>query len=118
MPGGADAPAGAACQAGCCVEGVGGILGLAVGGLVIGLLARFAVPGPDPMPLWLTAVFGAAGALLGGGIGFAMGGPTGGILGGVIVASLLIIGYRRLVQKRPLTGPRAHERPRRRGDTR
>ena len=58
------------------MEGVGGILGLAVGGLVIGLLARFAVPGPDPMPLWLTIVFGAAGALVGGGLGAAGGALT------------------------------------------
>ena len=96
------------------MEAVGGIVGLAVGGLVIGLLARFAVPGPDPMPLWLTMVFGALGSLLGGGMGYALGDLMGAVLGGVIVASLLIILYRRVIQKRPLTGPRASELPRRR----
>ena len=33
-------------------------------GLVTGMLARFAIPGPDPMPLWLTVLVGLAGTLL------------------------------------------------------
>jgi uncharacterized membrane protein YeaQ/YmgE (transglycosylase-associated protein family) len=86
---------------------------IAIIGLVVGALARFAVPGPDPMPIWLTIALGLAGSFLGGGIGFAMGGIYGAILVSVIVATLLLIAYRRFVQKRPITGPEAHLPPRR-----
>ncbi|GAA1935666.1 GlsB/YeaQ/YmgE family stress response membrane protein [Kitasatospora viridis] len=34
-------------------------------GLVLGLLARLLLRGPQAIPLWLTALLGAAGALLG-----------------------------------------------------
>ena len=37
-------------------------------GFVIGSLARWAVPGPDPMPAWLTIFIGLTGSLVGGGI--------------------------------------------------
>ena len=86
---------------------LGEILLLLIDGLVIGGLGRLAVPGPDPMPLWATILFGLAGGLLGGGVGLALAGWLGAILVSVIVAALLIIAYRRLVQKRPITGPRA-----------
>jgi uncharacterized membrane protein YeaQ/YmgE (transglycosylase-associated protein family) len=39
---------------------------LIVGGFLIGALARLAVPGPDPMPIWLTITIGISGAVLGG----------------------------------------------------
>ena len=45
---------------------LGAILSLLVYGLVIGLLARFAVPGKDPLKLWQTILLGIAGSLLGG----------------------------------------------------
>jgi uncharacterized membrane protein YeaQ/YmgE (transglycosylase-associated protein family) len=90
---------------------LGELLVLLVDGLVIGLLGRLAVPGPDPMPLWATIVFGLAGALLGGSFGLTVAGWLGAILFSVIVAALLIVGYRRFVQKRPITGPRAQLPP-------
>ncbi len=37
-------------------------------GFVTGALARFALPGPDPMPMWLTIVIGITGTLVGAGI--------------------------------------------------
>jgi uncharacterized membrane protein YeaQ/YmgE (transglycosylase-associated protein family) len=80
-------------------------------GLVVGALARLAIPGPDPMPLWLTLVIGLVGAFLGGGAGYAMGGVAAYFMGAVIVASALIYAYRRFVQKRPITGPGAFRRP-------
>jgi uncharacterized membrane protein YeaQ/YmgE (transglycosylase-associated protein family) len=92
---------------------LGDIVAIALTGLVVGALARFAVPGPDPMPIWLTILLGVAGSFLGGGIGFAMAGLLGALLGSVIAATLLLIAYRRFVQKRPLTGPEA-QLPRRR----
>jgi uncharacterized membrane protein YeaQ/YmgE (transglycosylase-associated protein family) len=95
---------------------LGAILSLVVSGLIIGLLARFAVPGKDPLPLWQTILLGVAGSLLGGVVAGLLGvldgddtisgGEAGAsflfALGGAIV---LLILYRRFVQKRPLTGP-------------
>ena len=93
---------------------LGDLVGLLLGGLVIGALGRLAVPGPDPMPLWATIVLGVVGSFLGGGVGLAVGGLLGALVGAVLVAALLLIAYRRFVQKRPITGPDAHRAPRRR----
>lgn len=45
-------------------------IGMAIGflliGCVVGPVARFIVPGDDPMPIWMTVVVGAVGAFLGG----------------------------------------------------
>jgi uncharacterized membrane protein YeaQ/YmgE (transglycosylase-associated protein family) len=89
------------------------VVAIALVGLAVGALARFAVPGPDPMPIWLTILLGVAGSFLGGGIGFAAAGLLGALGGSVIAASILLILYRRLVQKRPITGPEARLPPQR-----
>ena len=92
------------------------LLSLIVSGLIIGLLARFAVPGKDPLKLWQTILLGIAGSLLGGTVAALVGAIVGDdtitaneafaslafSLGGAIV---LLILYRRFVQKRTLTGP-------------
>src|SRR5258705_1776970 len=39
-----------------------------------GALARFAVPGPDPMPAWLTILIGLVGTMIGWGIVVAVSG--------------------------------------------
>jgi uncharacterized membrane protein YeaQ/YmgE (transglycosylase-associated protein family) len=83
------------------------ILSLLVGGLVIGALARLAVPGPDPMPIWLTIALGLAGSLLGGLAAYWLFGSGGGFLAAIFGAMALLIAHRKLVQKRPLSGPRA-----------
>ena len=90
---------------------LGAILSLLVSGLIIGVLARFAVPGKDPLKLWQTIALGIAGSLAGGlvdGDDTVTGGEAASsflfALGGAIV---LLILYRRFVQKRPLTGPDA-----------
>ncbi len=97
---------------------LGAIVSLLLSGLIIGVLARFAVPGKDPLKLWQTILLGIAGSLAGGVLagllGFIDGDDT--IDGGEATASflfalggavVLLILYRRLVQKRPLTGPGA-----------
>ena len=89
------------------------IVAVLVSGLVVGALARFAVPGPDPMPIWKTVLLGVAGSVLGGGVGYAVAGSPGVFIGSVLAATLLLILYRRLVERRPLTGPAAHRPPRR-----
>jgi uncharacterized membrane protein YeaQ/YmgE (transglycosylase-associated protein family) len=83
-------------------------------GLVTGMLARFAIPGPDPMPLWLTIVIGLAGTAIGGAIAVAIVGrdPSAVSIGGFIAAIVLVGLYRKYVQKRPLWGPDAYKFPR------
>jgi uncharacterized membrane protein YeaQ/YmgE (transglycosylase-associated protein family) len=97
---------------------LGAILSLLVSGLIIGLLARFAVPGKDPLRLWQTILLGIAGSLVGGVVAALLGVIDGDdtvepgeafasfafSLAGAIV---LLILYRKLVQKRPITGPGA-----------
>jgi uncharacterized membrane protein YeaQ/YmgE (transglycosylase-associated protein family) len=84
-------------------------------GLVTGMLARFAIPGPDPMPLWLTIAIGLAGTAIGGAIAVAIVGrdPSAVSIGGFIAAIALVALYRRVVQKRPLWGPEAYKFPQR-----
>jgi uncharacterized membrane protein YeaQ/YmgE (transglycosylase-associated protein family) len=45
---------------------IGEIFGFLLIGCIVGPLARFIVPGDDPMPIWMTIVLGAVGAFLGG----------------------------------------------------
>ena len=47
---------------------LGSVLAALASFFVTGALARFAVPGPDPMPLWLTLAIGLVGTLIGGAI--------------------------------------------------
>jgi uncharacterized membrane protein YeaQ/YmgE (transglycosylase-associated protein family) len=85
---------------------LGDVVFIVVVGLVIGALGRLAVPGRDPMPIWLTLVIGLIGAFLGGAIAVSLGFGGGGIFViSVLVATLIVIAYRRFVLKRPLTGP-------------
>jgi uncharacterized membrane protein YeaQ/YmgE (transglycosylase-associated protein family) len=94
------------------------ILSLIVSGLIIGLLARFAVPGKDPLKFWQTLLLGIAGSFVGQTVAVLLGAvdtdstTTGDeafasfsfSLAGAIV---LLILYRKFVQHRPLTGPGA-----------
>jgi uncharacterized membrane protein YeaQ/YmgE (transglycosylase-associated protein family) len=80
---------------------------LVVGGFVVGGLARLAVPGPDPMPWWATILLGIAGMWIGGILSWVLLGRTSGFFVSLLTAVLLLIAYRKLVQKRPLTGPGA-----------
>jgi uncharacterized membrane protein YeaQ/YmgE (transglycosylase-associated protein family) len=85
---------------------LGDVVFIVVVGLAIGALGRLAVPGRDPMPIWLTLVIGLIGAFLGGAIAVSLGFGGGAIFViSVLVATLIVIAYRRFVLKRPLTGP-------------
>jgi uncharacterized membrane protein YeaQ/YmgE (transglycosylase-associated protein family) len=86
------------------------ILALALAGLIVGALARLAVPGPDPMSIWATIALGVVGSFVGGMIARLLGMEAAGILLMVIGAVLVLVAYRKLVQQRPLTGPGAHRR--------
>jgi uncharacterized membrane protein YeaQ/YmgE (transglycosylase-associated protein family) len=82
------------------------VLLLLVWGFVVGALARLAVPGPDPMGFLATSAIGIAGSLLGGLVSQAFTGRMGGFLVAFAGAFALVLAYRLLVQRRPLTGPR------------
>ena len=84
---------------------------LFVFGFVIGGLARWAVPGPDPMPVWATAALGIGGSIIGGVVARLLIGTAGGLLFAFLGAVLLLILYRPFVQHRPLTGPGARRPP-------
>jgi uncharacterized membrane protein YeaQ/YmgE (transglycosylase-associated protein family) len=84
-------------------------------GFITGGLARLAVPGPDPMPIWLTVAIGLVGSAAGGAIAIAIWGRGTQAIGllSFLGAVLLVVAYRRFVQKRPLTGPDALKFPER-----
>jgi len=88
--------------------GLGEILAILLSGLIVGALGRLAVPGPDPMPIWMTILFGIVGSIVGGAVAIAIGFGMGGVFVlSVLAATLMVMAYRRLVLKRPITGPGA-----------
>ena len=87
------------------------LLVLALEGLIVGALARLALPGPDPMGILATIGLGLAGTFVGGVIAELLIGHIGGIVFSLIGATLLLYLHRRFVQHRPLTGPGAHRLP-------
>ena len=87
------------------------ILVLALEGLVVGGLARLALPGPDPMGIVATIGLGIAGTFLGGIVAWVFLGHAGGIVFAILGATLLLYLHRRFVQHRPLTGAGARQLP-------
>jgi uncharacterized membrane protein YeaQ/YmgE (transglycosylase-associated protein family) len=81
------------------------LVSLILGGLVVGALARLALPGRDPMSIPATILLGIGGSFVGGIIFGVIFGHGLGLLGALIGAILLLWLYRHFVQKRPLTGP-------------
>jgi uncharacterized membrane protein YeaQ/YmgE (transglycosylase-associated protein family) len=84
---------------------------LVIWGLVVGALARLALPGPDPMGILPTIGLGLAGSFVGGLLAGLLWARSAGFIFSVIGAILLLYLYRRFVQHRPLTGPGAHRPP-------
>jgi uncharacterized membrane protein YeaQ/YmgE (transglycosylase-associated protein family) len=76
---------------------------LAVVGLIIGALARFALPGRDDMSVWRTMAYGVGGAFLGGIISRLLGisNPIVGYLIAIAVAMGLIWFFTRRNKKTP-----------------
>ena len=79
-----------------------GILAWIILGLIVGVLAKWIMPGNDPGGIIITILIGIAGALIGGFIASAMDmGDVSGInLGSIVIATLgallLLFGYRRI----------------------
>jgi len=88
---------------------LGFVLAILISGFITGGLARFAIPGPDPMPIWLTLAIGLTGSIVGAVIGDAIAGDNGYVVSflsfGIAVA--LVASYRHFVQRRPVFGPGA-----------
>jgi uncharacterized membrane protein YeaQ/YmgE (transglycosylase-associated protein family) len=91
---------------------LGDVVAILISGFVVGALGRLAVPGPDPMPIWMTILLGVVGSIGGGAVALALGFGVGGVFVlSVLAATLIVIVYRRLVQKRGVTGPDARRMP-------
>lgn len=94
---------------------IGFVLAILVSGFITGALARLAIPGPDPMPIWLTLAIGLTGSIVGAVVGKAISNNNGYVISflsfGVAIA--LVAAYRRFVQQRPLFGPDAFRFPER-----
>jgi uncharacterized membrane protein YeaQ/YmgE (transglycosylase-associated protein family) len=85
---------------------LGDVIAILITGLIVGALGRLAVPGRDPMPLWLTILIGIVGSFIGGVVAIAIGFGVGGVFVlSVLAATLIVIAYRRIVQRRTVTGP-------------
>jgi uncharacterized membrane protein YeaQ/YmgE (transglycosylase-associated protein family) len=74
------------------------IIGWILFGLVVGIVAKFVMPGRDPGGFVITALIGIVGAVVGGFVGRTMGlykdGDPVGFVMAVIGAVILLAGYR------------------------
>lgn len=66
------------------------ILGLIITGLIVGALARLAIPGPNPMSIGMTILVGIGGSFVGGLVGRLVLGRPGGFILAVIFAALIV----------------------------
>ena len=78
------------------------IIVLALEGLVVGALARLAIPGPDPMSIWMTIAIGLVGSFAGGLLAGLLVARSLGFVFSVLVSTGLVYLYRRR-QGRTLT---------------
>ena len=84
------------------------ILGLVIVGLIAGALARFLVPGRDPMGIGATIVLGIVGSFLGGFLADVLfrdetadrGLTPAGILGSVVGAIIVLLIYNAVTSRR------------------
>ena len=86
------------------------VLAIIVSGLITGSLARLAIPGPDPMPIWLTLAIGLTGSIVGALVGRALFGDSGyavsflsfGVAMGLVAAYRTIVGELGAADRRAL----------------
>jgi len=74
---------------------VASILGLLAVGLIVGAVARVALPGPDPLGIGLTILLGLAGSFIGYYVGLFIFNRPGGFILAVLSSMLLIYLIRR-----------------------
>ena len=83
-----------------------GVIGWIVFGGLVGIVAKFLMPGRDPGGFIVTIVLGIVGALLGGYIGRALGiyrgdDPVGFVM--AVIGSIVLLALYRVVARRPRT---------------
>jgi uncharacterized membrane protein YeaQ/YmgE (transglycosylase-associated protein family) len=81
-----------------------GVIGWIVFGLIVGIVAKFVVPGRDPGGIIVTILLGVIGALLGGFLGRSLGwyreGDPVGFIMAVVGSVVLLLLYRMLAGRR------------------
>jgi uncharacterized membrane protein YeaQ/YmgE (transglycosylase-associated protein family) len=77
------------------------VLSIASLGLIVGGLARFALPGRESLSLPWTSAVGVAGTVFGGLIGNALFGSPGLPLLAVLVSMTILVAYRRVRRRFP-----------------
>jgi uncharacterized membrane protein YeaQ/YmgE (transglycosylase-associated protein family) len=82
------------------------VIGWIIFGLIVGIVAKFLMPGRDPGGFVITAIIGIVGALLGGYLGRAIGwyreGEPVGFVVAVVGSIVLLALYRLMVGRRTL----------------
>jgi uncharacterized membrane protein YeaQ/YmgE (transglycosylase-associated protein family) len=83
------------------------IIGWIVFGLVVGIVAKFLMPGRDPGGFVITAILGIVGALVGGYVGrmigwYGEGDPIGFIM--AVVGAIIVLAVYRLTIGRTVSG--------------
>jgi uncharacterized membrane protein YeaQ/YmgE (transglycosylase-associated protein family) len=80
-----------------------GVIGWMVFGLIVGVIAKFIMPGRDPGGLLVTMGLGIAGALVAGFIGQTLGwyqsGQVGGYITSILGAILILFVYRKVTAR-------------------
>ena len=84
---------------------IGSIIGYIVVGAIVGVLARFLVPGRDPMGIVLTIVLGIVGAVIGGWAAGAIFSETTGVdwIAAILAAIALVLIWRAVAGNRVRT---------------
>lgn len=80
---------------------IGFLIGLFIIGLIAGAIARFLVPGRDPMGLFGTALLGIAGSLVGGFLARVLLNDQGGVglVGSVVGAVIVLLIYNAVTRR-------------------
>lgn len=81
---------------------IGSIIGFVIVGAIVGVLARFVVPGDDPMGILGTIVLGIIGAVIGGWAAGAIFEDTTGVdwIASVLAAVILVLLWRAVTRNR------------------
>ncbi len=81
---------------------VGSIIGFVIVGAIVGVLARFVVPGDDPMGILGTIILGIIGAVIGGWAAGAIFEDTTGVdwIASVLAAVILVLLWRAVTRNR------------------
>jgi uncharacterized membrane protein YeaQ/YmgE (transglycosylase-associated protein family) len=81
-----------------------GILGWIIFGLIVGIVAKFVMPGRDPGGFIVTALLGMVGAVVGGYLGRVVGwygpeDPVGFVM--AVLGAIVLLAIYRLIARRP-----------------